>query len=103
MSENTTDVRNVRIGWAIKHYGGIGPAVDAVQKRATELLRTDQDSSPEWAESFMAKVATERHMGDCGLARSWEVGPVTCSACIYDEFMLLAWQELQKEVNPDVR
>ena|SRR6185437_10721230 len=99
MSSDHMTVRDIHLGWAVRRFGGIGPAVDCARERAILLLQDDQDSSLEWADAFIRRAETEPHKGDCGLARTWERGPVTCSVCVYDEFMLKAWQQLREEIS----
>lgn len=64
------------------------PRLTELEVQAARLLEIDQDSSREWAESFIRKERTAPHEGDCPVADV--VGPVTCSRCVYDEFMAKA-------------
>jgi hypothetical protein len=97
---DTESVTDIHVGFAIKHCGGIGPAREEAHRRAVQLLREDEESSPEWAESFMRHARDVIHQGDCPLARTWLRAPITCSACVYDEYMLKAWQQMRNETNP---
>lgn len=78
----------------VERFGSIGAAISAAERMAVLFLVEDDDNSPEWATQYMQKAREERHLGDCAKARWWEQGPMTCLACVYDEFMERAWRDL---------
>lgn len=88
-------VQSLDLGWIAPGYGSVRLALEVAEQTAARLLSEDGDGSLEWAESFIRAASKERHFGDCPYARSWERGPATCSACVYDEFMLKAWKRLE--------
>lgn len=82
------------LGTLVKRFGSVDAGVRAAEAIAVRLLVDEHDSSQEWATGYIAEARGICHMGDCEQARPWCVGPVTCSACVYDELMGRAWQEL---------
>jgi len=99
--------------WAIKRYGGIKPALEVAEAVAAWLLASNEA----WRErgetttslvphftTYLRKAAHERHAGDCRVCPSWLVAAVTCSACVYDEYVAKAWEALRIENgDPDWR
>ncbi len=91
-----------KIAWAAEHFGGLRSAIVAAKYKAIELYATDKNKSVESAMTFILWAGKQIHFGDCDLARSWDVGPKSCSACVYDDYMMRAWQALELELAPNV-
>lgn len=94
------------IRWAINHYGGITPALKAAEAVATWLLASNEacaelgETTAEhipFYERFITRERMSGHGGDCYVAPSWLVGPVTCSACVYEEYVAKAFECLRIE------
>jgi hypothetical protein len=89
------DVNKTKIGWAIEKYGSISKAIDEAEKMAVQIFKEeDEDEPSNWADTFFPSVRNDIHRGDCNEARSWLTGPITCHACVYDEYMSKAWERL---------
>ncbi len=67
------------------------PTREEVEAAAIMLLAMNedwQDPSPKWAKCFMAWAKNQPHEGDCPKAE--HQAPITCSACVYEEFIAKA-------------
>lgn len=82
------------IAVAIAKHGSTSAAIDAAEAIAVRILVEEHDGSDAWAASYIPRVRTLPHMGDCPHARAWMRGPVTCDACVYDELMTKAWKDI---------
>jgi hypothetical protein len=85
----------------VKKFGSISAAIDHAQTIATRLIAENEDGSTsiEWATMYIKTISNLVHAGDCNVCRSWLKAPITCHACVYDEFMLKAWNQMGKELN----
>jgi hypothetical protein len=101
------------VRWAIHHYGGIGPAIDRAEAVAAWLLASNEayrergETTAEFVphfEEYVRRVRGLRHQGDCNVAASWLTAPITCSACVYEDAIVKAWEMLRIEAGaPDWR
>jgi hypothetical protein len=96
----TTDVANLDLGWIRGKTWNWQRTIDEVELIAAEILQKDQeDGSIEWSLGFIQRAGKMPHNGDCGLCRSWLTAPITCEPCVYDEFMLKAWEQKRQAVE----
>lgn len=74
-------------------------AAEIMVKEGNELDPSDTGCSIEWAAKYIRKAGQEPHQGDCHLCRSWLTAPITCDACVYDEYMLKAWAKKREAIE----
>lgn len=94
------------VRWAIHHYGGIRPALAMAESVAVWLLASNgahreegetTNESVAFYERFISTVKIQRHSGDCRLAPSWLIAPITCGPCVYEEYVAKAFECLRIE------
>lgn len=94
-------VETLDLSWAIGKYGdgSMEAIITHAEKIAVDLLMEyDPGHSREFVETQLDRSC--RHFGDCKKARSWEQPPMTCDACIYDEFILKAFEKMKVGRKP---
>ena len=98
------------VRWAINYYGGITPALKAAEMVASWLLASNEARAElgetvaehiPFYEHFIKRERMSGHRGDCHVAPSWLVAPMTCSACVYEEYVAKAFECLRIE-NSDI-
>lgn len=57
------------------------------------------DGNLDWMLNFVREAGRTPHGGDCSQCRSWLTAPITCDACVYDEYMLKAWARKREAVE----
>lgn len=94
-------VNKLDVSWARKHFPenmSWSDIIQAVEDEAVKILVSEEeDGDAVWATEYFATTRDEAHAGDCGECRIWLRAPISCDACIYDEYMAKAWEKLKKE------
>lgn len=94
------------VRWAIEHYGRMGSAIEAAEAVAVWLLASNEAQSElgetgteyeSYYRKFVQRAKQSRHWGDCPVAPSWLVAPITCEACVYEEYVTKALECLRIE------
>lgn len=92
------NVRTLDLSWIRGKTDDWRKTIEEVELIAAEMLAKDEsDESLDWARRYLSHAGTIPHGGDCGLCRSWDTAPITCGACVYDEYMLRAWAKKRRE------
>lgn len=98
------DAHKLNLTSVRKAYPGTwGDLVKVAEINAAQIMSDEMpDEYPfEQAREFLKMIRNEVHAGDCGEARSWLRAPITCDACIYDEYMVKAWKHMEKVSIPE--
>jgi hypothetical protein len=94
------------IRWAIHFYGGITPALDMAESVAIYILAQqearweDGETTAEhlpFYQNYIRQSRQSAHAGDCPIAPAWLVAPITCDACVYADYVALAFEWLRVE------
>ncbi len=86
------EVQNLDLRWIRGKTGDWGATIAEIEKIAAEIMvKEEMGGDFEWCHNYVLRSAQQPHSGDCGICRSWLTAPITCDACVYDEYMLKAW------------
>ena len=100
MSAMPDAVRTLDLSWIRGKTKDWTATVREVELIAAEIaMNDDEGSSIDWYVDFIRIAGCLPHGGDCGLCRSWDTAPITCDACVYDEYMLKAWAKKREAVE----
>jgi hypothetical protein len=93
--------KRLDLSWAVGKYGDgtWDAAIAEAESNAIRLLCED-DSSEQWASDYIRRAARSPHAGDCSIAPVWHRAPITCDACVYEEYMLKAWARMRAALSP---
>lgn len=97
------NVSTLNVAWARKHFPvtmSWQAIIDTVEAEAVNILvAEDGHDSRDWAAGYFPLIRNLAHSGDCSECRSWMRAPITCDACVYDEYMAKAWESLKSKVE----
>ena len=98
-------VADLDLRWIRGKTGDWSATIREVELIAAELMLKHekgwkQDAENlEWFLNFVREAGQLPHAGDCRICRSWLTAPITCDACVYDEYMLKAWAKKREAVE----
>lgn len=101
----TESVQNLDLRWIRGKTGDWWKTIREIELIAAELMLKDEkawkqdDENLEWCINFIRGAGERPHGGDCSVCRSWLTAPITCDACIYDEYMLKAWAQKRETMK----
>jgi hypothetical protein len=70
-----------------------------IEKIAAEIMVEEDIGEWDFCFDLIQSAGKRPHAGDCGLCRSWLTAPITCDACVYDEYMLKAWAKKREAIE----
>lgn len=95
-----SDVLNLDLSWIRGKTPNWGRTIAEVELIAAEIMAAeDSGGDLDWNIEFIKRAGQEPHEGDCGQCRKWLIAPVTCDACVYDEYMLKAWEKKRASIE----
>ncbi len=95
MSVSALDLRWIR--GKTKDWGA---TIREVELIAAEIMVKEGIADIDWTLGYLRRSGQEPHQGDCSICRSWLTAPITCDACVYDEYMLKAWEQKKQACQP---
>lgn len=89
-----TDISKIDLRWIRGKTPNWGRTIAEVELIAAEIMIAEEDGTGlDWHHHFIIEAGRQPHSGDCSQCRSWLTGPITCDACVYDEYMAKAWEK----------
>jgi hypothetical protein len=101
----TDTVQNLDLRWIRGKTDDWSKTIRQVELLAAELMLKDEktwkpdDENLEWCINFIHEAGQLPHGGDCPVCRAWLTAPITCDACVYDEYMLKAWAQKRETMK----
>jgi hypothetical protein len=99
MPNRDADVRTLDLSWIRGKTDDWGKTIEEVELIAVEIMVDEDIGSREWVSGYIPRVGRLPHGGDCSLCRSWLTAPITCDACVYDRYMLKAWNKKRESMS----
>lgn len=97
---NSVGVAGLDLRWIRGKTGDWSRTIAEVELIAAELMVAEQPAMGlDWCHNYVKRSGAEPHQGDCSVCRSWLTAPITCDACVYDEYMLKAWAKKHEAVT----
>lgn len=103
MNDIHNKVVNLDLRWIRGKTENWSDTIREVEHIAAEMLAANEDEDEtetlclEFYQKYLERVRDATHSGDCGICRSWDTAPITCDACVYDEYMLKAWAKKKEQ------
>lgn len=99
-------VTDLDLNWIRGKTPNWSNTIAEVELIAAEIMLKEEKSwdqnnkaNLDWMVNFIRDAGSGPHSGGCNICRSWLTAPMTCDACIYDEYMLKAWAKKREAVE----